>query len=147
MIGKGQTGRVCEVHAGPASAEYAKEVESLVVKISEHVGRMDLAREARLYMDMHSLQGSVVPRCYGYFEAGMPRGTRFMSPVEDRESGSRMSPHWLSDQVHPLVYNPTREICNWDLDYFVARKIGVLVLEKLSSERLPLGRAFTDDEK
>lgn len=86
VLGKGKTGIVCSVEADGAGAAYAKEVpDSIVVKIAGPVGRIYLAREARLYEDMLSLQGSVIPRCYGYFESVLPAGTTFSAEFEERE--------------------------------------------------------------
>lgn len=59
-----------------ASAGYV-DIPPLVIKIAARTKNKNLAREAWFYDEMQSLQGVVIPRCYGWFEAPLPEGTTF----------------------------------------------------------------------
>ena len=51
----------------------------LVLKVGRFNGRAAIAREAWFYDEMECLQGVVVPRCYGWFEA-QPRKGKPLDP-------------------------------------------------------------------
>ncbi|KAH9920376.1 uncharacterized protein B0H18DRAFT_597720 [Fomitopsis serialis] len=58
--------RVCHgVSHEPSEAAYS--FPPMVIKVSAELEGQHLAEEAAMYDYLHSLQGVVIPRCYGYF--------------------------------------------------------------------------------
>lgn len=100
----------------------------LVVKMARRSRRGHIAREAWFYDELHALQGSVIPRCYGWFEA--PETPNFVGDVyapdneEEEDEESRYYPEPWSDALGAL---------GKEKGY-----ISVLVLERLGS-RIPKG--------
>ncbi|KAK7692417.1 hypothetical protein QCA50_004042 [Cerrena zonata] len=71
-IGYGAAGRIFEAtidydHSSPELRDMA--IPPLVVKVSRRYKADNLAREAYYYEEMERLQGSIVPRYYGLYEA------------------------------------------------------------------------------
>ncbi|KAF4612894.1 hypothetical protein D9613_011116 [Agrocybe pediades] len=79
MIGDGRCGKVYTTSllhlVDPSSSSLADIINpglpylpSLVIKVADQDRVDDLANEASVYDEMESLQGVVIPRCYGWFE-------------------------------------------------------------------------------
>ncbi|CAL1706326.1 unnamed protein product [Somion occarium] len=86
-IGRGRVARVFEatVDLDKSSPELASmALPPLVVKISRREDAKKLAREAYYYEEMECLQGSVIPRFYGLFEATIPPEVEFVPWVYDK---------------------------------------------------------------
>lgn len=94
----------------------------LVVKIARRCRRGHLAREAWFYDELHELQWSVIPRCYGWFEA--PETSAFPGAIWARDD-------FDEERKGRASYYP--EPWSGALDKLAARRdyISVLVLERL----------------
>ncbi|KAI0316661.1 hypothetical protein OF83DRAFT_1172675 [Amylostereum chailletii] len=104
------------------------DLPSLAAKIVHHPDARDrLDREAWFYEHMESLQGSVVPRCFGYFEAGLPKNIVFSPALRDTGYGRLMTKAKARDG-QPDV------------------RISLLLLEKLSGELLPVNVRYSEKE-
>ena len=63
----------------------------LVLKVGRFERRAEIAREAWFYDEMECMQGVIVPRCYGWFEAELTEGQSFGSwYTAGRGSGARI---------------------------------------------------------
>lgn len=97
----------------------------LVVKMARRSRRGHIAREAWFYDELHELQGSVIPRCYGWFEALQTAefsGNMYAPDSDDDEYEGKPS-------YYPEPWSP-------ELDELASHKdyISVLVLERLGSK-------------
>ncbi|VDB83374.1 unnamed protein product [Peniophora sp. CBMAI 1063] len=119
-----ECGRTGYVHAVSCEGPGALDVPELVAKISFPHLRPRLSREAWIYEDLRSLQGAVIPRCYGYFEAQIPEGMVFMQECHRARRVPNLS---------------------GDFEVIVPNIVGILLLERLSNERLPLNVRFGKD--
>ena len=86
---------------------------SLVLKVGRFKHRAEITREAWFYDEMESLQGVVVPRCYGWFEAELTEGQTFGSwyaagrgSSSSSSSGDskteNLNPEWLFENSNHL---------------------------------------------
>lgn len=117
LLGSGKTGFVHAVTARDGS-----DLPDLCVKIAFPSERRALSQEAWFYDDLQALQGSVIPGCYGYFEHTLPSDTKLCrSDHEDRFK-------------EPIDGKS------------IPGRIGILLLERLSGEHLPL-RVPLDEDK
>ncbi|RDB20631.1 hypothetical protein Hypma_012256 [Hypsizygus marmoreus] len=84
FIDSGKSGVVYSTKFASLSSP-AYSVMPFVVKIAARKRNKNLFREAWFYDELQSLQGSTIPRCYGYFEAKLPEGCTFLpwKTVED----------------------------------------------------------------
>lgn len=117
MLGSGKTGFVHAVTTMDGTAL------PLCVKIAFPSERAALSQEAWFYDDLQVVQGSVIPTCYGYFEETLPLDASLCHP----EHCDRF---------------PTRR----DGQGVVPGRIGILLLERLSNEHLPLRHVFSQEE-
>ncbi|KAI0060202.1 hypothetical protein BV25DRAFT_1827999 [Artomyces pyxidatus] len=108
-------------------------VPRLVVKIARANRLAALAREAWFYDEMECLQGSTIPRCYGWFEMQLSPGQTVPAwkahPAEDAtEEDYALDNDKMFGTVHPdqLARTARRDV------------IFVLLLEQLGP-RMPLG--------
>ncbi|CAL1706281.1 unnamed protein product [Somion occarium] len=86
-IGRGRVGRVFEatIDLHRSSPELADMLmPPLVVKVSRRQDANKIAREAFYYDEMECLQGSVIPRYYGFFEATIPPNIEFTPWAHDK---------------------------------------------------------------
>lgn len=85
-IGCGQSGLVYAVET-PQTIQGTDgkkiEIPPLVCKIAPYHRNKPVAREAWFYDEMQTLQGVVIPRCFGLFEASVPYGTRILPWEKD----------------------------------------------------------------
>jgi len=88
-----------------------------VIKVADEERVYDLANEASMYDEMESLQGVVIPRCYGWFEAELEDDS---VPVND---------------IGQATDSRSREVRQ--------RKLSVLLLERVGGH-LPLGEPLPD---
>lgn len=118
-------------HSDPSAHGYPL----LAVKIARRCRRGHIAREAWFYDELHELQGSVIPRCYGWFEA--PATTTFAgnwyAPDSD-DDASRGEPSY-----YPEPWTESLKALAGEKGY-----ISVLVLERLGS-RIPMGIPLSND--
>ena len=70
-LDEGGTGMVYEVISSPIDSQGSAgaEIPPLVAKIGARSKNKRIAREAWFYDELQTLQGVMVPRCYGCFEA------------------------------------------------------------------------------
>lgn len=117
------------------------EFPPLVIKIAARTKNKNLAREAWFYDEMQTLQGVVIPRCYGWFEAQLAEDTTFVpwdtddierSFPEDDPTGERYFIYWargsFNEDSRPLVERLHE-------DYTVS----FILLERLGGPFLPVG--------
>lgn len=105
----------------------------LAVKMARRLHRGHIAREAWFYDDMHELQGSVIPRCYGWFDAVETTGFK----------GDEYAPE--RNRRYPDDYpEPWSE----GLQYLSAprNRISVLVLERMGKILSQWGHLTPDDK-
>ena len=146
MLNKGRTGLIYETVATSTDGQGNAILPSLVVKIARCTKNKRIAREAWFYDEMQTLQGVVVPRCYGCFEAKIPDNCSFIPWTEDGLSSD------------------TQQITVPDEEFFSTRQLGafnenahdlltrledsrtitLLVLEKLGEPFLPVGVPIPD---
>jgi len=108
----------------------------LVLKVARSKRRAEIAREAWFYDELECLQGVVLPRCYGWFEAELAEGQSFgpSTRATRRSSDTEESnPEWrfknskqLTEMSHSRNY------------------VSVLLLEKMGG-KLPIGVPLGDD--
>ena len=89
------------------------------MKVAYRSKNKRIAREAWFYEELLDLQGSVIPRCYGYFEADLPAEPSFREAMHENR-------HLYLDREEE-VQEP-----------FKPNRIGILLLERLG-ESLPPG--------
>ncbi|EIN04050.1 hypothetical protein PUNSTDRAFT_146787 [Punctularia strigosozonata HHB-11173 SS5] len=123
-------------------------VPPLVVKIAGEGFSDTLAREAWFYDDMRHCQGSVVARCYGFFEAPLPEPvtpipwTAHQSPHSSHGSGSKCSDKPSNETS--IIFSPENKNKR-PIPRGKGRQLSILLLEDLGEEKLPLGPAMTID--
>ncbi|KAJ3911343.1 hypothetical protein F5877DRAFT_23870, partial [Lentinula edodes] len=70
MISTGRTGMLfdceCSVPSGNETLGY--QIPPIVVKLARQYHTEDLTKEAIMYEGLQCLQGSAIPRCYGFFQ-------------------------------------------------------------------------------
>lgn len=108
--------------AGVEEPQILVDFPPLAVKMARRLRRGHLAREAWFYDEMHELQGSVIPRCYGWFDA--PETSEFKgdtySPSEDSERDHGFPDHYPSPWSEEL-----------QLTSVPRNRISILVIERL----------------
>lgn len=95
LLGEGSTGIVCNLLAVTSLQDQHQSPPALVMKFARLNRRKALYHEAWVYDEMETIQGVVIPRCYGYFEATISSvsllRSRFRDP--DAASGDYEWPH------------------------------------------------------
>ncbi|KAH7875526.1 uncharacterized protein C8R40DRAFT_1104453 [Lentinula edodes] len=72
LISEGRTGMIYECECAiPHGNEMGYKIPPMVIKIAKQFRTKDITKEAAAYECMTCIQGSVVPRCYGFFQARM----------------------------------------------------------------------------
>ncbi|CAA7271258.1 unnamed protein product [Cyclocybe aegerita] len=103
-IGYGRLGTVYAVDVSRLDNRTGGYLPPLVIKVSK--GSLDcskLSKEAGLYTEMQSLQGTVVPRCYGLFTSQVPDGCAIRDfQLEQTGSSSEQEEH---QQLHDAEDN------------------------------------------
>lgn len=99
----------------------ALSIPPLVAKISRPGRNEDLEHEVYNYDELESLQGIVVPRCYGLFSGTVPKGSSLIPEVDDEITDSK-----------PFDQNGSREPKR------ITGAISILLVERLG-EHLPVG--------
>ncbi|KAJ3930363.1 MAG: hypothetical protein NXY57DRAFT_1012294 [Lentinula lateritia] len=70
LISEGRTGMIYECECAiPHGNEMDYKIPPMVIKIAKQFRTKDITKEATAYECMTCIQGSVVPRCYGFFQA------------------------------------------------------------------------------
>lgn len=128
MLGDGKTGVVHSVNVVGED-----NTPSLCVKIAFPAERRTLSAEAWYYDDLQLVQGSAIPLCYGYFEATLPTTAELALP----EHAERFP-------TYPVTLSTNHALAPPDI---VPGRIGILLLERLSDERLPLNQPFDQNAK
>ena len=150
-LDEGGTGMVYEIISSPIGSQgsASAEIPPLVAKIGARSKNKRIAREAWFYDELQTLQGVMVPRCYGCFEARLPDDCTF-KPRDERVE-------------EPVVVDPEYEIVP-DEEFFRTRLLGafnegsrelltrldddrtvtILLLERLSEPFLPVGVPIPD---
>ncbi|EIN08050.1 hypothetical protein PUNSTDRAFT_135564 [Punctularia strigosozonata HHB-11173 SS5] len=108
----------------------------LVVKVAGRRYSDSLNRETWFYDEMETLQGSVIPRCFGLFEAPIDDGSVILPWIAHGVDRGRSDKRRGSVDIYgtnPSVPSPPR--------------VSILLLEELGGEHLPLGGELTDDIK
>lgn len=156
-IGHGRVARVYEAvvdHVSSSSELQGMVLPPLVVKVSRSHDARQLAREAYYYDEMECLQGSVIPRYYGFFEATIPGNWDFGPWRRDPiVRGSRQCAHSDTEsEFEDDDYRPRFDAA--DQDYSsdeepplpppsVPTKVSILVMERLG-DLMPLGKPLPD---
>ena len=149
-LGAGGSGLVYEVVCPPQSGQEKSRIPPLAVKIAYRSKNKRIAREAWFYEELQTLQGVVVPRCYGCFEARLPDDCTFTPWNEIPPEPERID---FSDPLEPQP-EPVP-----DEEFFDTRVLGafnegsrelltrlddenevtLLLLERLGEPFLPVG--------
>ncbi|KAF9505058.1 hypothetical protein BS47DRAFT_1354444 [Hydnum rufescens UP504] len=133
--GWGRSSFVHEVNVLPA-ATLPAHLPPLVLKVARSKRRAEIAREAWFYDELECLQGVVLPRCYGWFEAELAEGQSFSPSTRatGRSSDSEDSnPEWRFEDSKQLTE------MSHSRNY-----VSVLLLEKMGG-KLPIGVPLGDD--
>ncbi|KAJ3558714.1 hypothetical protein NM688_g754 [Phlebia brevispora] len=141
MLGKrishGRVGVVYEatVSSEESSPELASYVHPpLVAKISRHKHCEDLEHEVYYYEELESLQGVVLPRCYGLFQTRIRHGLSVIPPDSDSEEPAGKGSCNLEDtdgEFVPAVAEPAPKT--------ISGIVSVILLERLGGH-LPVGK-------
>ena len=122
------------------------DIPPMVIKVARRSYTRFIAREAWFYDELACLQGSVIPRCFGYFSAKLSED---IAPEWDE---IRPNPDFDLDYPESTIKDLSRHtqmeygISQLPLGKFNAELLGdlcesshfsFLLLERLSSERLP----------
>jgi hypothetical protein len=107
----------------------------LVLKVGRLKRRAEIATESWFYDEMECLQGVVLPRCYGWFEAELVDGQSFGSwyTAGDSSRTENSNPEWRFEESERLTeMSHSRNF------------VSVLLLERLG-ETLPVGVPLSDE--
>ena len=139
--GKRGSGRTSIVHDAEIlpTKPLPEHLPPLVLKVGRFNCRMEIAREAWFYDELECLQGVVVPRCYGWFEAELMEGQTYGSwytagheSGEESEDLENLDPEsWTKDSERLIEMTCSRNF------------VSVLLLERLGGN-LPLGVPLSD---
>ncbi|KAJ3848881.1 hypothetical protein EV368DRAFT_67889 [Lentinula lateritia] len=70
LLSEGRTGMIFECECTiPHGNEKGYKIPPVVIKLARQFHTKDISREATAYESITCLQGSAVPRCYGFFQA------------------------------------------------------------------------------
>ncbi|KAK7681694.1 hypothetical protein QCA50_015041 [Cerrena zonata] len=157
-IGHGRVARVYE-----ATVDYAKSspelqqlvLPPLVVKVSRRYDARHLAKEAYYYDEMECLQGSVIPRYYGFFQSTIPVDWNFGPWRRDSiVRGSRRSvdsdteSEFDDDDYSPRPNVPEEEYSSDEEPPppppVTPTKVSILIMERLGG-LMPLGKPLPED--
>ncbi|KAJ3911541.1 hypothetical protein F5877DRAFT_55228, partial [Lentinula edodes] len=122
LLSEGRTGMIFECECTiPHGNKMGYKIPPVVIKIARQFHTKDISREATAYESMTCLQGSAIPRCYGFFQARLV----------------------FSFESHISV-NTDILCCNRLFDYFDFGPMSILIIEKLGGllelgEPLPNG--------
>ena len=130
VMGNGRVGNICStaVRYDSSSPELREMLlPPLVLKVSRPWKADGLCREAFYYEEMECLQGSVIPRYYGVYEATIPEDCDFLiwTPELKREELKRQKKIKKTGRPYPALPRPTL--------------VSVLLLERVG-DLLPLGK-------
>jgi len=134
-MGSGRSSFVHEVDVLSTRALPAH-LPPVVLKVARSNRRAEIAREAWFYDELACLQGVILPRCYGWFEAELAEGQSFRPSTRATRGSSDTedsNPEWrfkgskqLTEMSHSRNY------------------VSVLLLEKLG-DTLPMGVPLGDE--
>ncbi|TCD67824.1 hypothetical protein EIP91_011886 [Steccherinum ochraceum] len=133
VLGSGAVSRVYEatvVPSGSSSRLSDKKLPPLCVKVSRRGMASALLPEAQNYAEMATLQGHVIPRCYGLYSATIRDGVRFRLWEGQDEDGE------LRSDSGPLYNLPENE------GVLAPNAVTILVMERLG-EAVPRGELNT----
>ncbi|KAF9505056.1 hypothetical protein BS47DRAFT_581164 [Hydnum rufescens UP504] len=102
--GWGRSSFVHEVNVLPTTTLPAH-LPPLVLKVARSKRRAEIGREAWFYDELECLQGVVLPRCYGWFEAELAEGQSFAHWTGPNRRSSRTessNPEWLFEGSRQL---------------------------------------------
>ncbi|RDB20628.1 hypothetical protein Hypma_012255 [Hypsizygus marmoreus] len=119
-----------------------------VVKFAVRKRNKNLLREAWFYDELQSLQGSTIPRCYGYFEGELPEGCTFApwKTVEDLRGEKNYEE--LEDKYFDALYGAFNPAYRSTLARFeTAACVTVLLLEPLGGPFLEWGMKAAELDK
>lgn len=125
QLGSGRTSTVYAVNpvSDAACSEIAGQYPPLVIKVGTQLSRRHIARDAWFYEELECLQGSGIPRCYGFFDAVLSADHDILpwhnATKEESLDGS----------------DDERKASKWDPP--IQRIVSILVLERLG-DKLPL---------
>ncbi|KAJ3535023.1 hypothetical protein NM688_g7037 [Phlebia brevispora] len=105
----------------------------LVAKISHPNRETEIEHEAFYYDEMESIQGIVIPRCYGYFRGEIPQGYTLVGEPDLSREGQTILDMEDSDSDTAQRFQSQRTTSNG------SRVISILLLEQLG-DRLPISR-------
>ncbi|KAJ3558719.1 hypothetical protein NM688_g752 [Phlebia brevispora] len=136
-ISHGRVGVVYEASvsskdSSPDAASYA--LPPLVAKISRHKHCEDLEHEFYYYEELESLQGVVVPRCYGLFQTRVRHGLSVIPP-ELEEDAHKDNPGPTDAGFVPAPAEPAPKM--------IAGIVSVMLLERLGGH-LPVGKPLPE---
>ena len=137
VIGGGRVGKICEaVVKYNASSQETRGMllPPLIAKVSRPWKTDALAREGFYYEELEYLQGSVVPRYYGVYEATIPDDCNFLLWKKDIESEEANRQDRIKKTGCPYPPPPRPTL------------VRVLLLERVG-ERIPLGKPLSPNLK
>lgn len=110
----------------------------LVAKFSVETRSMFLLREAWFYEELQSLQGSVVPWCFGLYAARIPDGHTFIPWADDEKERETSSEDSHEEGVIRRCGRFKDEHLEFVKSFEHDRVVLVLILERLGGPFLPI---------
>lgn len=125
-------------------------IPPLICKIAPHRRNKPIAREAWFYDEMQTLQGLIIPRCYGLFVAQVPERMELLPRMEDvklhtrerrDDSKAAMEGYYEKLGIGAFVENPENRELLTRLEGG-PRCVSVLLLERLGPPVIPRSGDF-----
>ncbi|KAJ3850205.1 hypothetical protein EV368DRAFT_45782, partial [Lentinula lateritia] len=116
LVSEGRTGMIFECECTiPHGNEVGYKIPPIVVKIARQFHTKDISGEATVYECMKSIQGSVVPRCYGFFQA---RYVYFLLCSNTSISAQCLFSFWNNLGIYPNSESPFQMVQSMCQRYF-----------------------------
>lgn len=150
-LGHGRAGEVYEVSidlngSSPELATLA--VPPLVAKVSRPGCPTRIQHEAYYYEEMESLQGVIIPRCYGLFTSDIPAGSSLSEsakkPSDEPSYGDNPRDSNLNDTNDGSIDSRNQRARSMKSCPDGPTPISILLLERLG-DRLPVGGELPAD--
>ncbi|KAJ3863821.1 hypothetical protein EV359DRAFT_42336, partial [Lentinula novae-zelandiae] len=139
LVSEGRTGMIFECECAiPHGNVMGFKIPPVVIKIARQSRTKDISREATAYECMTSIQGSVVPRCYGFFQA---RCVYFVCSCPQPTYGWRLVDFDRAERT--TLSLPRAQSL---IDYFDFGPVSLLILEQLG-DLFKLGEPLPDGAK
>lgn len=152
FIADGRSGSVFVINSPTSvldSSGRCIQIPPLVCKFAAPDRNTCVAREAWFYDEMQTIQGMAIPRCFGLFEAEIPKGFEFIPHTvetyyEDRTPEERAA-ELLYERTGVGSFQDTPR--NWEIRRRIKepQRVVLLLLERLGGQFLPLYTKIPDE--